>query len=168
MSIKYLPSKLLKKIAPEAKIKKLLGSNLSLKKTALSFVDDIDFIDKKDVVDVALNVISSYKDRVKREVEDGAKASVIKDEIAGDAALLINRVQNELVLQIKEGIKENYDGESYIWLPSDAEEPDAEHQLNYGKKFLVGDGEMPGDRYGCRCGMEILVEGSQLDLTNGG
>lgn len=68
------------------------------------------------------------------------------------------------MFQVAGEIKDRYEGEFYIWLPSDAEEPDPEHQLNYGKKFQVGEGEMPGDRFGCRCGMEILVPETKLDL----
>jgi hypothetical protein len=68
------------------------------------------------------------------------------------------------VNEIAKDIKRNYKGEYYIWLPSDAENPDPFHQLNYGKKFKIGRGEMPGDRYGCRCGMEVLVEETILDV----
>lgn len=157
MSIIYDPKKMLSKIAPEKKIKKLMSSKASLNRTALSFVDDIEFINKKEVATTALKVIKSYKARIKDETAD-------KDELRKDPALLINRVQNEVVFQVSQGIKENYSGEFYVWLPSDADEPDPEHQLNYGKKFRIGEGEMPGDRYGCRCGMEILVDEKQLEL----
>ena len=161
MSIVYDPTKLLKKIAPESKIEKLLTKNLTLKKAALSFIDDIDFLNKKNVTATALKVVKSYKARLK---EDEGSKKELKDEIKADPALLIQRVQNEVLLQVKEGIKEKYSGEFYIWLPSDADEPDPEHQLNYGKKFQIGDGEMPQDRYGCRCGMEILVDEKTLEL----
>ena len=52
--------------------------------------------------------------------------------------------------------------EFYRWLPSDAKNPDPEHQLLYGKIFRVGEGDkegnMPGERYGCRCGIEWLTD----------
>ncbi len=155
--IKYEPDKLIAKIAPERKIKKLLKSNITLKKTALSFVDAVDFIDKKDVATTALKVIKNYKDRIKDDPD-------LEAEILADPKQLIQRVQNEVIFQIASGIKDKYDGESYIWLPSDADEPRPEHQLNYGMEFQIGDGEMPGDEYGCRCGMQILVAGSSLEL----
>lgn len=155
--IKYEPDKLLAKIAPERKIKKLLKSNITLKKTALSFVDAVDFIDKKDVMTTALKVIKGYKERIKDDPE-------IEEEILKDPKQLIQRVQNEVIFQIAEGIKDKYDGERYVWLPSDADEPRPEHQLNYGIEFTIGDGEMPGDEYGCRCGMQILTEDSSLEL----
>ncbi len=156
MPIIYNPTKLLKKIAPQAKIKKLMTADLSLKKTALNFVSDIPFIDKKEVATTALKVIKNYKERVK----DGES----KSDLKSDPALLIQRVEQSVVTQVKDEIAQKYSGEFYVWLPSDAEEADPEHQLNYGKTFQVGDGEMPGDRFGCRCGMEILVPENQLNL----
>ncbi len=156
MSIKYDPSALLKKIAPERKIKRLLSGRISLKKTALSFLNDVDFIAKGRVAEVALKTIKGYKERI--------AAGATKSEIIDDPKQLIQRVQNEVVLQIGSEIRDQYQGESYIWLPSDAEEPDPEHQLNYGKTFQIGDGEQPGDRIGCRCGMQILVKETKLEL----
>lgn len=157
MSIIYDPNKLLKKIAPERKVKRLLGKNVSLKKTALTFVDDIEFLNKKRVTEVALKTVKAYKKRIRADRDQ-------RSEILDDPKQLIQRVQNEVVLQIGSEIKSQYEGEFYIWLPSDAEEPDPEHQLNYGKKFEIGVGEMPGERYGCRCGMEILVQQTELEL----
>lgn len=157
MSIKYDPTELLRKIAPEGKIKKLVKPNASLKKTALSFVKDIDFLSKKSVEKVALKTIKDYKRRIKEDPD-------IKTDLLKDPRQLIQRVQNEVVFQISQEIKSKYRGQRYKWLPSDAGEPDPEHQLKYGKVFVVGDGEMPGDRIGCRCGMQILTDDTKLDL----
>jgi hypothetical protein len=158
--IKYEPSKLIKKIAPEKKVKRLMSGNLTLKKAALSFIDPLaeEFgLSKKRIAEVALKTLKGYRNRVKSD-------SATKGELKADPAQLIQRVQNEVVLQIGAEIKTKFEGERYIWLPSDAEEPDPEHQLNYGREFIVGDGEMPGDRYGCRCGMQIKVPETQLNL----
>lgn len=157
MTIRYLPEQMLRKIAPASKIEKLVTSKATLKKTALSFVDDIDFLDKKAIAKTALKVVKGYKARFKDDPSE-------KDGVLDDPKLLIQRVQNDVVFQVAEGIREEYSGESYVWLPSDADEPDPEHQLNYGKTFQIGVGEMPGDRYGCRCGMEILVKEKTLSL----
>lgn len=166
--ITYDPKAMLKKIAPDKKIKRMLTGNVGLKKAALSFVDDIEFLDKKSVSKVALKTVRSYQERIaKAQVDGGMEASAgdaVEASIVKDPKLLIARVQNEVVLQISNSIRENYEGEQYEWLPSDAEEPDPEHQLNYGKIFTVGVGEMPGERYGCRCGMNILVKQTQLEL----
>lgn len=158
MSIKYEPSKLLRRIASPKKLEKLVSSRLTLKRAALSFADQLDFLDKDSIARVALKTIKGYKARVKAETAE-------KADLVDDPAQLVQRVQNEVVLQVADEIKDRYAGEYYTWLPSDADEPDPEHQLNYGKVFQVGDGEMPGDRYGCRCGMEILVKDSSLDLN---
>lgn len=168
MAIDYDPKELLKKIAPESKIKKLVSKRLTLKKAALNFVDSVDFIDKKSVSKIALKTIDSYQKRIANEqieagLESGA-GKALEKAILADPKQLIQRVQNEVIFQVSNSIKENYDGEQYEWLPSDAEEPDPEHQLNYGKVFTIGDGEMPGERIGCRCGMRILVKQSKLNL----
>ena len=71
------------------------------------------------------------------------------------------------MLQVHQGIKDKYAGELARWLPSDAEEPRPEHQLNYGKTYVIGEGiggVEPGDEYGCRCGVEILTKDAQLKL----
>lgn len=167
MSIFYDPKALLKKIAPESKIKKLVSGKVSLKKTALSFIDAVDFIDKKAVSRVALKTIRSYQERIaKAQAEAGERSAgdEIQKDIVDDPKLLIQRVQNEVVFQVAQEIKDQYSGDQYEWLPSDAEEPDPEHQLNYGKIFTIGEGEMPGERIGCRCGMHILVKQTQLEL----
>lgn len=167
MSIEYLPSKILKKVAPDSKIERALSSRLSLKKTALVNANLFDFIDTKAIARVALKTIKGYKQRIKDaeferiarrpkrgvaeslnqiKAEAKSNAEELKAEILDDPAQLIQRVQNEVVFQVKEEIKDRYSGEFYVWLPSDADEPDPEHQLLYGEKFQVGVGEMPGDR----------------------
>lgn len=157
MAIVYDPKKLIQKIAPEGKIKKMLKGNVTLKRAALSFVNDIDFIDKKAVTKTALKVVKSYKDRVKADADE-------KSDILKDPKLLIQRVQNQVLWQVTQEIKSKYEGEEYEWLPSDAEEPDPEHQLLYGTVRTIGVGEMPGDRDGCKCGMRILVKQTELAL----
>lgn len=158
MSIKYEPSKLLRKIAPGSKIEKSLKSNLTLKRAAFAHLEAFDFLDVEALTRVAMKTLKGYRARVKADPELEAA------DLVDDPAQLIQRVENEIVLQVAEEIKDQYAGESYTWLPSDAEEPDPEHQLNYGKTFVIGDGEMPGDRIGCKCGMEIHVKGSSLEL----
>lgn len=168
MSIVYDPKKLLRKIAPAKKIERLVSSRLTLKKAALSFVDSVDFIDKKKVAEVALKTIKGYQLRTAAAIVaagfDRSAGREEKDAIVSDPKQLIQRVENEVLLQIADGIKTKYAGKTYTWLPSDAEEPDPEHQLNYGKVFTIGEGEMPGDRIGCRCGMEIHTDETQLKL----
>jgi len=170
MSIVFDPSKFVRKFAAGKKVKRLLKDNLSLKKTALSFVDDLDFINKKRVTDVALKTVKAYQERrAKAAAEAGTKAAgkEVQGEILDDPRLLIQRVQNEVVFQAHQGIKDKYAGKRARWLPSSANEPRPEHQLNYGKTYVIGegiDGVEPGDEYGCQCGVEILVSETKLNL----
>lgn len=170
MSIVFDPDKFKRKIAPEKKVKRLLKDNLSLKKTALSFVDDIDFLNKKRVTDVALKTVKAYQERRARAVAETGERSAgteVKDEILDDPRLLIQRVQNEVVFQMHQGIKDKYAGKRARWLPSSAKEPRPEHALNYGKTYIIGEGiggVEPGDEYGCQCGVEILVSETKLNL----
>ncbi len=160
MTIKFDPSKVLAKIAPAKKIERALSNRLSLKKTVLRQTVDFDFLDADAIVKVALKAIKSYKTRVKEDPDQ-------KAEILDDPALLVQRVQNEVVFQIHDEIKTRYGGEFAVWLPSSAAEPRPEHQLNYGKTYEIGvgiDGVEPGDEYGCQCGVEILVDDSSLQL----
>lgn len=162
--ILYDPAALLRKIAPAKKIKRLIKEDLSVNKAVLSMFSEIDFINKRDVLDVALNTSKGYKARYREEKKQGATNSQAKEQTLNDKVLLVNRVQNAVVYQVAQEIKAEYDGEYYKWLPSDADTPDPEHQLNYGKTFQIGDGEFPGERYGCRCSVEILVKETKLSL----
>lgn len=123
-------------------------------------MDKTEFIDRKNVEDTALKVIKNYKKRIKEDPD-------LEDVIKADPKQLIQRVQNEIVFQVHEKIKEKYSGERAVWLPSSAIEPRPEHQLNYGVEYTIGegiDGIEPGDEYGCQCGMQILVDDTQLEL----
>lgn len=162
--IKYEPKEFLKKIAPKAKIEKLVTGKLTVNRAVLSLVTEADFLSKQSVETTALKTIRQYKERYYKEREDGATPAQAREDALNDKKLLVNRVQNTIVNQVAGEIKDQYRGEFYRWLPSDASEPDPVHQLNYGKKFQIGKGEMPGDRFGCRCGMEILVKETKLEL----
>lgn len=159
--IKYDPAAMLRKIAPESKIANALKSSLSVKKTALVNASLFDFLDTDAIASVAIKAAKSYKIRVAEDPD-------LKDELLDDPALLVQRVQNEVVYQVAQEIKSTYGGQRYTWTPSSADEPSPEHQLNYGKEFILGEGdangEDPGDRYGCQCGMDIHVDDSSLDL----
>lgn len=157
------PSSMLKKIAPPAKIKRMVSSRMGVKRTALAIVDaaaetEIGLINKKKVLDVALKTVAGYQKRI----EDAASTAV-RDLILDDPKQLIQRVQNEFVFQAQQKIQSQYKGQRARWLPSSADEPDPEHQKNYGKEYTIGegiDGEEPGDRFGCKCGVEIINETS--------
>lgn len=157
MTIVHNPSDLLNRIAPDQKIKRLISKDLTFKKALLSMFDGIDFVSNKRIQTVALNALKVYKSRYKSE-------DISKTKALAGKKLLVQRVQNAIVQSLSDEIKSKYSGEYYKWLPSDAKTPDPLHQLKYGKTFQIGKGEMPGDRYGCRCGMQILVSDTRLDL----
>ncbi len=162
---------MLAKLAPPRKIEKILSKRVTVKKTALSFLDDADFIDKEKVVDVALKTVQGYHKRIANATIaagfDKSAGTEVKDEIIDDPKQLIQRVQNEIAFQVSQHIQEKYQGEKARWLPSSADTPDPEHQLNYGQEYIIGEGingEEPGDRFGCQCGVEILTNETELEL----
>jgi hypothetical protein len=165
--IRYQPDKLLSKVAPERLIKKLASNQLTLKRaTLLSLRGAREILGTEKLEAIALKVLKQYKQTYKdlREETD-ATVTEAKEEAINESRLMVQRVQDAVVHEVATEIKHKYHGERYQWLPSDSDEPDPEHQLNYGQIFIVGDGEMPGDRFGCRCGMRILVEDEELDLS---
>lgn len=164
MTIRYLPKDMLRKIAPKSKVDKLVTGKLTLNRAVLSHLADADFLSKRSLERTALKTIKQYKIRYQDERADGNEPGEAFDQATNDNKLMVNRVQNTIVNEVAKEIRGQYRGEYYTWLPSDAETPDPIHQLNYGKTFQIGKGEMPGDRYGCRCGMAIQVDETKLEL----
>lgn len=115
---------------------------------------------EKQVQDTVIKVASFYMKKVD-ELRDEGLPKVKAELLAkGGEALLQQRIENLVVYSEIQRLKEENKGEFYRWLPSGADEPDPQHQLLYGETFVVGEGDeegnMPGERYGCQCGMEIL------------
>ena len=102
--------------------------------------------------------VDFYLEKEERLKAQGVKA--FKQEALNDQALLTERIKNFLVYSEVQAQKKAHKGRMYRWLPSSAEEPDPEHQLLYGKVFREGEGDkeghMPGERWGCQCGIEWL------------
>lgn len=158
MAIIYDPTAVLKKIGSRKKLKEVLKkTDLNLKKNSLKFASEFEFLDRNSVVESALKAVKSYQERLDAGL-------IKKGDILKDPKYLINQIQNNVLYQIKEKIRDTYAGEPYEWLPSDADDPRPEHQLLYGTIRVVGDGEMPGDEPGCKCGMRILVDEEKLNL----
>lgn len=130
----------------------------------LKKLSNVSGIPQKALEDTALKVIKTYKKSYKEEIEAGESESVALADAINKNKLLNQRIDNMIITDISNTIEAEYFGEFYEWLPSDANEPDPEHQLNYGEVFQIGKGEMPGQRYGCRCGMNILVKETKLDI----
>lgn len=165
MPIVFSPLDFLSDIAPKFLVKQLVTKDLTLNRTVLSMLARTGFMSKKTLEDVALKVIRQYKSSYKAEIADGASAVEALDEVLNGKRLMVQRVQNAIVSEVSQEIKNSYAGDFFIWLPSTANEPDPLHQLNYGKKFRIRTAlELPGERFGCQCGMKILVPGTELDL----
>ncbi len=135
-----------------------------MNRAAVSTLARSGVLKKKTFERIALKVINGYKDNYAEEIAAGATVAEATDEALNGKKLMVQRVQNAVVHEISQEIKSVYRGEFYEWLPSDAETPDPIHALNYGMTFQFGKGEMPGDRYGCQCGMLILVDAIRLSL----
>lgn len=108
-----------------------------------------------------LKVSELYKKKIDELEIDGVPKTKARFIATNDQKLLQQRIENLVVFSEVIKIKEENAGKYYKWLPSGADEPDPQHQLLYGKTFLVGEGDdegnMPAERYGCQCGMEILT-----------
>lgn len=159
---KFYPEEFKKNVLPKNFFSKnlLTKKNLTLKQNAIQSLIIATDIDKKELGATINSVIEIYQKKVDDLTEKGfpkAKASLIA---TNKENLLKQRIENLIVFSKIQELKKDNKGKFYKWLPSGATEPDPEHQLLYGKVFAFGegdkDGNMPGERYGCQCGIEIM------------
>jgi hypothetical protein len=159
----FYPDKFKKKVLPKSFFDEelLTKKNLTLKQKAMQALILATDLDEKDLSKTILNVTKIYQNRIDDLSEEGipkTKASIIAKD---GEKLLRQRVESLVVFSQVQKIKGENEGQYYRWLPSGAINPDPQHQLLYGQTFLVGEGDdegnMPGERYGCQCGMEILT-----------
>lgn len=150
------PSRFLKNAFPKGFWEKNFATQnkIDLKKYVIRALRKGDLVSEIDIETTAEKVLKYYKKKFETLPPAEFK------EIIEEQSLLRDRMENLVVYNEVQKIKEVATGKFYRWIPSDAEHPDPEHQLLYGKVFPVGegdkDGNMPGERYGCRCGMELL------------
>lgn len=164
MAIRFHPREFAKKLAPKKTIEKLVRGNLTVNRAAATMLQNSGILKKKTLEEVAIKVIRGYKEKYSDLRDVGASVAEAKDEALNGKKLLVDRVQSAATHEVSKQVKKEYRGEFYTWLPSDADEPDPIHALNYGETFQLGKGEAPGDRYGCQCGMEIQVDETRLSL----
>ncbi|MDR3112766.1 MAG: hypothetical protein LBU09_00135 [Endomicrobium sp.] len=153
MAIVFNPRKIVNKVLPKAG-EDLLTGNLRFKDKFKQSLLRLDYITNKDLKHTIDGSLKFYKGKISELKGEGVKN--YKAEALNGGKLLNARLSDLVVEKASADIKEKYAGKKYVWLPSDAEEQDMVHALNYGKTFTVGEGEQPGERYGCRCAMEIL------------
>lgn len=151
----FFPNEMAEKRLSKAKIKKLINEDLTLNLEAIRSISNDNELVYKDLKSSVQRVLQTYEDRYKDFLQDETKRKAMALAVNSDK-LLIQRVRGLLTWSISQEIAQRYKGKKYKWLPSSANTPDVRHQLKYGKTFTVGVGEMPQDRYGCQCGLEIL------------
>lgn len=152
-------------MASEKNVEMLVTDRLTVNRAVLNSLNAAGVLSKKQLEYVGLTVIKQYRERAETlSDEEGLTKAESREEVLENKKLLVNRVQMATLQEITKTVKENYHGEYYIWLPSTAKNPDPNHMKKYGKRYLLGRGEAPGDRYGCQCGMEILVKEKKLKL----
>lgn len=155
----FYPDKYIKEALPESFWKnEILKSGIEPKKTMLRAIVRSTLVSGRQLDATVYKVVREYQARAEELKEAGVRAFVAA--AVNDEALLKQRIENLVVYDEIQHLKEEHAGEFYRWLPSEAENPDPEHQLLYGKIFRVGEGDkdgyMPGERYGCQCGIEFL------------
>ncbi len=151
-------------MAKATNVEKLVTPSLTVNRAALNAIATSGVLGKKELEFVALGVLRDYRERALNLEDEGLTKSDARGEVLDDKSLLVNRIQNATVAAITEKVQEQYHGEFYTWTKSSAATPDKEHMKKYGKRYQLGKGEKPGDRYGCKCGMDIHVKESRLVL----
>ncbi len=159
MTERFLPDAWLKRVLPKGFEKNgLLNEKLEIKKTYLKALVKATAATGKQITAEAYKTVDFYLEKEARLKADGVRA--FKQEALNGQALLKERIKNFLVYNEVQEQKRTHKGRMYRWLPSNAETPDPEHQLLYGKIFREGQGDkegnMPGERWGCQCGIEWL------------
>lgn len=163
MSIIFLPNEFIDRVAKMRDFKRLMTRDISVNRTVMRMIAQASGVPQSVLNKAATKVIRDYKRNVKEEIGDGLSKSEAIADVVNDSRLLVQRVTNLIIQETSEQLKSEYRGKRYRWLPSDAKEPRPEHQAKYGKVFILGRGEAPQDAYGCRCGMEILVNTGDED-----
>lgn len=157
----FKPAEFLKKTLPIGFWRKnLLTKNFSLKKEEMRAIVTSTTLSQRELKATTIKVVDIYEKKLQTLKEEGVK-SFRKEAVNGEK-LLKNRIEGLVLYNEVQNLKEENKGKFYRWLPSSSETPDPEHQLLYGKIFRVGegdkDGNMPAERYGCKCGAEFLTE----------
>ena len=159
MGQRFDPQTWLKRVFPKGIEKSgLLNDKLEIKKTYLKALVRATSVSQRQLTQEIYKTVDFYVEKEERLKAQGVKA--FKQEALNGQALLTERIKNFLVYSEVQAQKKAHKGRMYRWLPSSAKEPDPEHQLLYGKVFREGEGDkegyMPGERWGCQCGIEWL------------
>lgn len=140
--------------------KNILGRDYSLKNEVKRAILKADVMTERQIDSMADKVTDFYISKAERLQAEGIKA--YRKEAINNERLMKERVEMAVTYYEVDKEAKAHAGGFYRWLPSEAKEPEPEHALLYGKVFKVGegdkDGNMPMQRYGCRCGIEWLSD----------
>ncbi|MDR2426834.1 MAG: hypothetical protein LBD46_06640 [Endomicrobium sp.] len=162
MSVIFDPKAYLKKVLPKGFEEQslLYANDIEVKKTVLRSLTAAKAINGREIKSSIYNSVNQYKNKYEELLNQGATKSEAYEEATNGEALLKQRIYSTLIYDEVQELKEEHYGEYYMWLPSDAQTPDPQHQLLYGKVFKVGEGDkngfMPGERWGCQCGIDFI------------
>lgn len=159
MGTRFDPADWLARVLPKNFEKSgLLSENLSIKQRYLKALVRATSLSGKEITEEVYKMVDFYEQKEAELKAAGVRA--YKQEALNGQALLKQRIKNMLVYTEVQRQKQENKGKMYRWLPSNATNPDPEHALLYGKIFREGTGDknnnMPGERYGCQCGIEWL------------
>lgn len=159
MGKRFIPGRWLEKIFPKGIEKSgLLSDNLEIKKRYLQALVRATSLSGREITSEVYKTVDFYEQKEATLKAAGVKA--FKQEALNGQELLKARLKNFLVYSEIQRQRKEHKGRMYRWLPSNANEPDPEHQLLYGHIFREGEGDkdgyMPGERWGCQCGIEWL------------
>ena len=159
MGKRFIPGRWLEEIFPKGIEKSgLLSDNLEIKKRYLQALVRATSLSGRKIAAEVYKTVDFYEQKEATLKAAGVKA--FKQEALNGQELLKARLKNFLVYSEIQRQRKEHKGRMYRWLPSNANEPDPEHQLLYGHIFREGegdkDGNMPGERWGCQCGIEWL------------
>lgn len=169
MGERFDPSAWLERVFPKGIEKTgLLTDGLDIKKRYLKALVRATGQSGRKITAEVYKTVEFYAE--KEAALKAAGEQAFKQEALNGQALLTSRLKNFLVYAEVQEQRKRHKGKMYRWLPSSAENPDPEHQLLYGKIFREGegdkDGNMPGERWGCQCGIEWLDEAEDLILLH--
>ena len=137
----------------------LLTQRMTFRQAAMQAILKATGISKRKVNATVYKVLDEYDKKAEKLEAEGVEA--FRKDAINNEKLLRQRVEMLVLYNEVKEQKEEHAGEYYRWLPSESKVPDPEHQLLYGKIFKVGEGDkngnMPCERYGCKCGIEWLT-----------
>ena len=166
MGTRFDPADWLARVLPKNFEKSgLLSENLSIKQKYLKALVRATSLSGKEITEEVYKMVDFYEKKEAELKAEGVRA--YKQEALNGQALLKQRIKNMLVYTEVQEQRKAHKGQWYRWLPSNATTPDPEHALLYGKIFREGTGDknnnMPGERYGCQCGIEWVTDADTTD-----